>query len=192
MNTLSTTQVLTRRKAMLNNNEIYAKMYMFKVFIPSLHKLLQDKNPKEYEKWGGNCCRQSAIFGAYILNELLPEYEWTVWDGEMDDIVNGKEVSYNHAWILGKGNGKRLLVDLARSYRERLFIEVKSNGYPKDHPEYIHMVVKSRTKIDWESEIKNEREYYTGYTGKEFYEKLLEVSKPYAVSLMLELKKRTH
>ena len=184
MSILNSTQVLDRRMmSMLNNIELSAKLYMFEVFIPSLHELLRKRNLEEYNKWGGNCCRQSAIFGAYTLNEMLPDYEWVVWDGEMDDIVNGKNVSYNHAWIIGKGNGKRILVDLARSYRERLFIEVPSNGYPKDHPEYKDMVIKSRVKLDWRREIANEREYYTGLTGDEFCKELVKVSQPYVYKM---------
>lgn len=174
---------------MLNERELIAKEYMFEVFTPSIHELIKSKNEKEYEKWGGNCCRQSAIFGAVVLNEILPEYAWTVWDGNMDDIVGGKPVNYNHAWILGKHEGRRLLVDLSRQYRERLFIEVKVNGYPKDHPEYVNMVIKSREQLDWKKAFDEEIEFYTQLSGEEFYKALIQTSIPYATKLV-ESKRR--
>lgn len=175
---------------MLNDKEIMAKEYMFEVFIPSIHELIKSRNSEEYEKWGGNCCRQSAIFGAVVLSEILPEYTWTVWDGVMDDVIRGKEVNYNHAWIFGKCDGKRLLVDLSRQYQERLFIEVKVNGYPKDHPEYANMVITSREQLDWKKAFDDDLEYYTQLSGKDFYEELIKISQPYAYKLVQS--KRRH
>jgi hypothetical protein len=158
---------------MLQPKEQFAKVYMEEKFVPALHKLLSEANPSEYKKWGGNACRQTAIFGTILLQTLLPEYDWSAWDGIFDDIVYDKPVRYNHAWILGKHKegGQRLLVDLSRLHHERLFMFVDANRYPKDHPSYEHMKEVSREKINVIESLKD-IEYYTKLHAPEFLVKL--------------------
>ncbi|MGG1263797.1 hypothetical protein [Brevibacillus laterosporus] len=157
----------------LTFREEVAKSFMEERFLPALHKLISTINPKEYEKWGGNACRQTAIFGSLYLERLLPEYTWSMWDGIFNDIVNDRKVTYNHAWLYGvnKENGKRLLVDLSRVHHERLFIVVTGNRYPKDHPSYKDMVEISRKKLN-ARELMKLPEYYTDLKVGEFLTKL--------------------
>lgn len=158
---------------MLSTQEQNVKTFMETVFIPALHKLLSDANPVAYKEWGGNACRQTAVYGYLLLTEMLPEYKWTAWDGVFTDVVYGKPVQYNHAWLHGvnKVNGKRLLVDMSRLHHERLFIEVNSNKYPNTHPSYENMVEVSREKLDIQDCLQSP-EYYTGLYFREFMEKL--------------------
>ncbi|MCZ4246874.1 hypothetical protein BXO87_01865 [Bacillus sp. GZB] len=152
----------------LNKKELEIKNLMENVFVPTLHGILQKANPRAYRQWGGNACRQTAIFGAAILRHLLPEYKWTVWDGDFSDIVKGRKVEYNHAWIHGvnKKERKGLLVDLSRLYHERLFLPVTQNKYPKKHPSYENMRLIRKKQMDIE-ECLNEIEYYTEKEGRE-------------------------
>jgi hypothetical protein len=146
---------------MLTPKEQAAKEFMYTNFIPHLHAIIIEKNLPEYEKWGGNCCRQSAIIGAKMLEKLLPGYKFEVWDGWFKDVVRGREVEYNHAWIFGTSPDKRrLLIDLSRIFHERLFIEVKHNQYPKTGT-YKFMREKRREKFNWKKMFDIEREYYT-------------------------------
>jgi hypothetical protein len=160
---------------MLTEREQLAKDFMENVFLAELHSILRKASPSKYKQWGGNACRQTAIFGTKFLESLLPEYRWTAWDGVFDDVIKGQKVTYNHAWVFGTNNkeGRRLLVDLARLYQERLFVIANSNSYPKDHQEYIDMKEVKRMPIDVESSM-NEVEYYTGRSGKEVLQKLIE------------------
>lgn len=146
----------------LTTEELKVKHFIEEQFVPALHDIIVSKNPKEYEKWGGNACKQTAIFGSVFLNTLLPQYQWTVWEGIFTDIVHGKEVTYNHAWIYGVDRklGKRLLVDASRNHHERLFLPVAGNKYPKDHPAYVHMKELHREKLDVGALLK-EQEFYT-------------------------------
>lgn len=159
---------------LLTDREKAVKDIMFDIFIPALHKVITDRNPEEYKRWHGNCCKQTAIFGAYILKILLPDYEWTTWDGVFSDKHKGEDVRYNHAWILGKepSTNRRLLIDLARTTKERLFREVSGNRFPKDHPEYKDMVEESRERLDWEKMIEEDDEFYTGLPSRTFIEVL--------------------
>lgn len=152
---------------MLTPNEMKAKKYLFDFFIPTLHDLIETANPEAYLKWNRNTCRQSAVFGCHFLNKLLPEYEWTAWDGNFEDVYLGRKVKYNHAWIYGshKTRDKHLLVDLSVVNKERLFIERPENTYPKDHPEYEHMIEVDRKQLDYRKMIENEIEYYTQLSG---------------------------
>lgn len=153
----------------MKRDMVETKRYMEQIFVPSLHKMISDINPIKYEMWHKNLCRQTAIFGAYILSSIHSDIDWQVWDGIFDDIYLGENVRYNHAWIFGKGNdGSRYLVDLSRNTKERLFIEVKSNGYPKYYPEYKDMKEVRREQLDWKNMFKNEREYNTNFKGAKF------------------------
>lgn len=51
---------------MLTKQELIAKDIMTNFIIPALNELIQEKNPKEYERWNKNCCRQTAVFGAFF------------------------------------------------------------------------------------------------------------------------------
>ena len=147
----------------LTNKEKKVRRYVFELFIPSLHQIIRSLNHSEYQRWGGNTCRQSAIFGAYFLDQWLPEYEWEVYDGNFTDVINGKEVAFNHAWIYGvsKNGGANLFLDLSNVLKERLFIKTNVNAYPKDHEEYKNQKEVSRVQLDWRNMVGTEREYYT-------------------------------
>jgi hypothetical protein len=160
----------------LTEKESKVKFIMEEMFLPALHKLVREGNPVAYKKWGGNACRQTAFFGRELIANLLPEYKWSVWDGIFDDIVHGKPVQYNHAWIYGVSldGSKRLLVDLARQHHERLFIEVTGNRYPKDHPSYLHMKEVRREKVDLDDWAQSP-EFYTQLSSVQFITKLTEL-----------------
>ncbi|WP_144472966.1 hypothetical protein [Bacillus pumilus] len=157
----------------LTNKEILTKTIMENIFVPIIHKIFEEASPLEYRMWRSNACRQTAIFGKKILEELLPEYDWTAWDGNFSDIIDGKRVKYNHAWIHGinKEKSKGLLVDLSRNHHERLFIPVEKNSYPKKHESYKHMRVISKERLDVET-LLCEEEYYTKMKGRDLLEKI--------------------
>lgn len=159
----------------LTQRETIAKDFMFNSFIPALHDLVSEYNPHKYQEWNGNTCRQTAVFGTYFLNKLLPEYEWTAWDGDFSDIYRGHRVKYNHSWIhgLNKEDGRGLLVDLSRVDRERLFLPVKENKYPKNHLEYQNMKLIKKEKMDIEERMQ-EYEYYTSLQGDDFIRELVD------------------
>lgn len=73
----------------LTIKEEAVKYYMENKFVPALHKLVSSSAPAKYEQWGGNACRQTALFGKVYLDNLLPAYTWTVWDGIFDDVIAG-------------------------------------------------------------------------------------------------------
>jgi hypothetical protein len=146
----------------LTTKEQEIKKIMEEVFVPVLHDILSKANPKEYEKWQGNACRQTALFSAKLLQEFLPEYQWSVWDGNFNDLILGQQRHFDHAWVYGvnRSEGRRLLVDLARVHQERLFVITGGNHYPKDHPEYVHLTELSRRKINID-EMMGIEEHYT-------------------------------
>lgn len=156
---------------MLSPEEYKAKQLLVNAFLPALHQYLKRHNLEEYNSWQGNACRQTAIIGARFCLDLLQGYRIQVFEGVFIDIVRGVPVAYDHAWIYAKKDGRKLLIDLARNYRERLFIEVSINQYPKDHPEYQYQKEVSRKELDWEQML-CETEYYTKETGEAIYQAL--------------------
>lgn len=159
---------------MLTKKEEELKQYLFNVFVPTLHEMIKDYDIEKYNKWNGNLCRQTAFAGTVFLNGAMPEYEWQAWEGTFDDVYQGKPCRYEHAWIFGKNkdNGKRLFLDLSNNVKERLFIETKVNGYPKDSDEHKDMKCISRTRLDIE-EMMKQKEYNTSLTGPEFMKELM-------------------
>lgn len=159
---------------MLNQKEQEAKDYMFNMFIPTLHEMVKEYAPDKYEFWNGNLCRQTAFAGTVFLREVLPEYDWQAWEGDFEDIVDGKNCRYEHAWIFGKHKetGKRLFLDLSHNYKERLFIETKVNAYPKDSEEHKDMKCLSRKRLDIDVMLALE-EYNTNLVGAEFMRELM-------------------
>ncbi len=158
----------------LTFEEQRVKVVMENLFVPALHAVLRESNPVMYDQWQGNACRQTAVLGSVYLKYALPNYTWTAWDGEFKDVVLGKEVRYNHAWIFGRNrqDNKRILADLSRQHHERLFIPVDSNKYPKDHPEYLHMQELERTLIDVPEHMQ-EVEFYSQLPSSKLYEKVI-------------------
>lgn len=164
---------------MLSKREEQIKYYMENCFVPALHKVVKgysEESKRKYEMYNGNLCRQTAIFGAtFLQNVLAPEYEWTVWEGDFEDKYEGKDVRYQHAWIFGKSpNGERLLLDLSNQVKERLFIKVKVNGYPKQG-EHKHMRELGRMKL-------NHNEMFAG-TDVEY---MTQISSPQLMKLVIE------
>lgn len=143
--------------------------YMMNVFVPTLHEMVEEINPQEYHRWSKNLCRQTAVFASTFLNRCYGEYDWQAWEGDFEDIVNGKQVRYEHAWIFGKHkeSGRRLFLDLSNNVKERLFIVTGVNGYPKDSEEHKNMKCLSRKRLDVESML-NDTEYLTKMTGHKF------------------------
>jgi hypothetical protein len=159
----------------LTEKEEQVKDYMINKFVPTLHSIFKEKNPSEYKKWGGNACRQTAIYSAHALTELLPEYNWKVYDGIFKDKFQGRDVKYNHAWDYGvnKENNKKLFVDLGRIHTEPIFMDTNKNRYPSNE-EYKDLRLLNQEMLDWKYLLDNEIEYYTTYSKDEM---LSEISK---------------
>ena len=162
----------------LHDREVKVKNYMERRVIPYLDDLFKRSNPQMYEMYQGNFCRQAAIYGNLLLQELLPEYQWSSWEALFHDKLYGQETRYEHAWIFGqhKEKDRNLLIDLTRNYRERLFIYTEENRYPKDHPEYQYMEEQSRSEINIEEQIE-EQEFYTSLRAKRVIEKIKRATK---------------
>lgn len=155
-------------KRKLTERQLEAKRYLEEDVIPLLDGMFERSNPLAYQVYGGSACRQYALFGSALLTELLPEYDWQVWEGHFSDRFNNEPVEYEHAWIYARNKTAtgQLLVDLSRNYHERLFIEVNQNKYPKTHPTYEHMRLlrKKRAPVQ---EYWQDREFYTSLTADE-------------------------
>jgi hypothetical protein len=170
---------LTRKNkegvTMLTTKEQSAKEFLEKLFVPKLHAILKSHSPEKYKRWEGNCCKQTAIFGAFFLSTNMKGYTITTWEGIFEDIEYNKPVKYNHAWIFAKeeATGRRLFIDMARLHRPNIFIEVTKNGYSKDIPGYEHIKEISRTQLNWVEQITKEVEYFSGLKGMDLAMELL-------------------
>lgn len=159
---------------MLTKREELAKEFMEKRFLPSIKNIIESSAPEKFESWGGNCCRQVAIFGAYYLSNILMDYRFTVWDGVFEDVIDGRKVKYNHAWIYGISHGRerKLFIDLGRSKQENIFVEQRKNAYDKTIPGYENIVEVEREQLQWVTMIASQIEYFTGLSGNDLIDKI--------------------
>lgn len=160
---------------MLRTREFFVKSYLEEEVVPFLDNLFKKSDPFKYQLYQGNACRQYAVFGSLLLTELLPTFEWEVWEGRFSDIVHEQSVQYEHAWIYGKekrGN-RKFLIDLSRNHHERLFVLVPKNRYPQNHSSYKHMNTLWKRRVVWEEYMKD-LEFYTGLETEELLTRIKE------------------
>lgn len=156
---------------MLTTREFFVKSYLEEEVIPFLDNLFKKSDPFKYELYQGNACRQYAVYGSLLLAELLPTFEWEVWEGRFSDIVHDQSVEYEHAWIYGKekrGN-RKFLIDLSRNHHQRLFILVPKNRYPQNHTSYRHMKNLWKKRVRWD-EYMTDQEFYTGLETEKLHD----------------------
>ena len=116
----------------LTPEEQKARDTMVYLFNPVLKFLLMTEGQAEFQRFGCNSCRQTAIFGADYLSKLLPDYTFSAYEGSFIEVVNGEITPYAHAYIIGAYQDRYILVDLARTTKPLIFMEIDSiDAYPR-------------------------------------------------------------
>lgn len=114
----------------LTQEELSARDIMVNAFNPVLKFFLSQSNPEEWVRYGCNSCRQTAIFGAVYLQELLPNYEVTPYEGVFSELINGKFEEYVHGFIMASKGKRHLVIDISRTSKKLLFNVVQDIRYP--------------------------------------------------------------
>mgnify|MGYP004485571189 CR=1 FL=1 len=145
----------------LTDKEKEVRDIMLYAFNPALKTVLNIYNPDEFLKFGYNSCRQTAIFGAYFLKTLFPDYEIRAWEGDFVEPVNGVATPYVHAFIIAKKDNRRLLIDLSRTTKRLLFHPLFGNIYP-DSLDYKDVSFVGMSTMDYVKLVEdNKNEYLT-------------------------------
>lgn len=152
----------------LTKREEEARDIMVYLFNPVLKFILLNSSKGEFEKYGFNSCRQTAIFGAAYLRKLLPEYDFRVYEGQFLEQECEVLTPYIHAFIIAiSPDNRRLIIDISRTTKRLLFTKIYPNTYP-NFGEYENVF-----KV-WEKEINldemlnmEDREYLTGFRPKD-------------------------
>ena len=148
------------------------KPWLLEEVRPAVIETCYDGNPLRFRQWQGNCCLQTSIAVNYLLTErlrLMGYKEIQSWEGQFTDVIFGKHVQYNHAWVYCEHEsepGLNLLIDISRNHKECLVVFAEKNEYPS-HPDYDDMVTLSRERLNV-TRLMQKPEYYTGLRGKEF------------------------
>ena len=146
----------------LTLEEIKARDIMVYSFVPVLKMLLNQFNPKEFQQYGYNSCRQTAILGGYFLRSLLPNYTISVYEGQFTEPINGKITPYIHAFIIAQKDERSLIIDLSRTTKHLLFHPVFGRIYPETF-DYSNVVYINKEKLNYVSLVEtDEKEYLTG------------------------------
>lgn len=155
----------------LTKQEEKARDIMVHLFNPVLKFILLNSSKGEFEKYGFNSCRQTAIFGAAYLRKLLPEYDFRVYEGQFVEEENEILTPYVHAFIIATSpDSRRLIIDISRTTKKLLFTEVYPNIYPS-FGDYENVFKLWEKEIDLDEMLNmEEQEYLTGFKPKDLME----------------------
>lgn len=147
----------------LTSEEQKARDIMLYLFNPVLKFILLTENPTEFQRFGFNSCRQTAIFGADYLSKLLPDYTFSVYEGSFIEIINGEITPYAHAYIVGAYQDRFILIDLSRTSKPLIFMQIPSLDFYPRYNEYkdVHKLGHSRINLHSALTTKDP-EYLTG------------------------------
>jgi hypothetical protein len=155
------------------------KNFMLTEVGPVIKNYFEEANPALMEMWQGNCCRQTAIVIANMLNDSLEQSKFKVFafEGEFEDFFRGRKVQYNHCWVFVKNiadKEKSLFIDVARTHKPNIVMFKKNWEYPKNMLGYLDQKTLSLEKIDYENEVLMD-EYFTGIPGIYSYKDICNV-----------------
>jgi hypothetical protein len=157
---------------------IKLKEFLIDVMKPSIREYLHFVNPDGMENWQYNCCRQTSLITNWYLREWLLEnksgyIEIQSWVGKFQDVIDGRGILYDHAWIycIHEDPRKNLLIDIARNHKPCLCIFTPVNEYPRNFRGYEYMVCVEKKRLNEES-LWTYPEHFTGKTIKEIIPKL--------------------
>ena len=152
---------------------------MIYMWNPTLKYLLSTYSNGVWEKFAFNSCRQTAILGAFYLNEHFKRYRWRAFEGNFSDIENNQKGEYLHAFIVGYNNDQKILVDISRTTRKLIFSHIDfDTDIIKDYPKYPGYQNCKLLAITEEYNINNLvntniKEYVTGMYPFEIHEYLV-------------------
>ena len=171
--------------ALLSKQEQQMRDFLMYDFNISLKSMLMKYNFKEFDKWFFNSCRQTAIFGALVLNLYYPDYSYRAYEGSFTDTLFGEPVRYQHCFIVAthKEINRNILIDMARTTNPLVFEPIDDNHFYPDVDNYKDLKMLSCFEIPYEDLLVSPvKEYMTGLTTIEFLSELVELMENYKQS----------
>lgn len=122
-------------------------------------KFLFNQKP-HFKEYAYNSCRQTAIFSAAYLMNVLPG-SYAVYEGNFSDVLHGEKVDYVHAFVIRSYQSKKFLIDVSRTQRKLLFQPVDKIDYPNVEG-YENIKLLSYNMLDFMELLSStEREFLT-------------------------------
>jgi hypothetical protein len=168
--------------ATLTQHEIEMRNFLMYDFNISLKSMLIKYNFEMLDMYYFNTCRQTAVFGALVLNKFYPEYTYEAYEAKFDDTLLGRPVQYEHCFIIAehKEIPRRILIDMARTTNPLVFEPVDENHFYPDIEAYKDLKMLSYEEIPYNQVFDlNITEFLTGLPTQSFYEELLEFMENY-------------
>lgn len=162
--------------AILSKQEIKMRYFLMHDFNVSLKSMLIKYNYEMFEQYFFNSCRQTALFGALVLDTFFPDYSYKVYEAQFSDKLFGNPVTYEHCFIIAKHKeyNRSILIDMARTTNPLVFEPIESEIRYPNIPEYKDMTMLSYSNIPYETIYDNNViEWLTGLPTKDFLNELL-------------------
>ena len=148
--------------AELTKQEAEVRDYMVNIFNPALKFVLLTANKALFKMYHYNSCRQTAILSTVLLQELMPEYTFKVYEGKFTEPVNKHYEEYIHAFSIGTKGKRKILVDLSRTSKRLLFMPVINNSLYPVIDEYRKTSLMEKKELDLNALMNPEiKEYIT-------------------------------
>ncbi len=169
--------------ALLSKEEQQMRKFLMYDFNLSLKSMLLKYNYQEFDKYFFNSCRQTAIFGALVLNLKYPNYYYGAYEATFDDTLFGNPVRYQHCFIVATHKeltDRHILIDMARTTNPLVFEPIDENHFYPNVDNYKDLKMLSCVEIPYNDLLFSPvREYMTGLTTSEFLCELLKLMENY-------------
>ena len=169
--------------ALLSKEEQQMRNFLMYDFNISLKSMLLKYNYQEFDKYFFNSCRQTAVFGALVLNSKYPNYDYGAYEATFDDTLFGNPVRYQHCFIIATHKeliDRHILIDMARTTNPLVFEPIDENHFYPNVDNYKDLKMLSCVEIPYDDLLSSPiREYMTGLTTLEFLCELLELIENY-------------
>lgn len=144
---------------------------------PTIKEYYIQKNKRLMDEWQGNCCAQTAVIVANIMNSSIGKLGYTTkaYHGDFVDMFNGNQVEYNHCWVYCENKTmpeQSIFIDVGRTSKENLVMFRKVNTYSKKIPGYEYQYLTKTQEIDYIGSL-DEVEYFTSEKGKIAYDEII-------------------
>lgn len=112
-------------------------MYDFNITLKSF--LFKNAIEDRYDQYCYNCCRQTAVFGYFVLNKLFPKYSYRTFEATFTDKLFDQDMNYEHCYIIASKDDRHILIDMARTTNPLVFHPFTEKIEYPDIEEYKNM-----------------------------------------------------
>lgn len=115
--------------------ERYAYNLLKNIILPTLDDYVKSKNPTAYEAYHGNMCRHASLIACHTLKNVLPDWEWNMYEITYSASIYNESYTCTHAFVVGERGNEYRAVDMWDTLSIQLYAPIESVRYPFEYDE---------------------------------------------------------